>query len=167
MEAFGSSCISGNSKHNSAMAFFKDTSSFFFYATIVANLRYLLCTWSHSYRSSTFSSFNSCSLSLNSSSICVWRVLKVFEGSTMRSSCTAPSCSLSCSPGRHSLIGSIEMMRCRCPCGSITALYTSVGITTCGTWLTRLFSSMSCASIIFFIASCVVVNVVIGSVILS
>ena len=59
------------------------------------------------------------------------------------------------------------MKRCRCPCGSITTLCTGVGIATCNMWLTRLFSSMSCTSIVFFITSCAVVNVVIGSVTLS
>ena len=85
----------------------------------------------------------------------------------VRSSCAAPFCSRSCSTGRHMLIGVIEMKRCQCPCGSITVLCTGVGIATCGAWLTRLFSSVSCASIVFFIASCNVMNVVIGSVILS
>ena len=42
-----------------------------------------------------------------------------------------------------------------------------VGIATCGAWLTKVFSSVSCASIIFFSASYMDVNVVISSDILS
>lgn len=46
-------------------------------------------------------------------------------------------------------------------------LCTRVGIATCGAWLTRVFSLVSCASIVFFSASYTDVNVVIGSDILS
>lgn len=59
------------------------------------------------------------------------------------------------------------MNQCRVPTRSITALYTMDGVAICGMQLTNVLSSMSCASIICFNTSCVDVNVVIDSDILS
>ena len=163
----GSSCMSGSSEHNSTMALFKLTSSCFHCTTIVAALRYFLSTWSHSYLSATFSILTSCSLSLNSSAICTWRVLIISEGNVAKSSCAAPSCSPSCALGWHMLIGVTEMNQCQVPTGSITMLYVVVGVATYGAWLTNVFNSVSCVLIICFSASCVDANVVIGSDMLS
>lgn len=51
---------------------------------------------------------------------------------------------------------------CRFPFGSITVLCTVDGVATCGAWLTSVFNSMSCVSIVCLSASCAVVIAVIG-----
>ena len=65
------------------------------------------------------------------------------------------------------LIGVTEMNRCQVPTGSITTLCNVDGVAIYGVWITSVFSSVRCASIICLSASCTDVNVVIGSDILS
>ena len=126
-------------------------------------LRYLLYVLSLSFLSATFSALTNYSLSLNSSVICACRVLNVSEGSAAKSSCATPSYSHSYALGWHMLIGVTVMNLCRFPFVSITALCTVDGVATCGAWLTNVFSSVSCVSIVCLSASYVVVIVVIDS----
>ena len=167
MKASSSSCMPGSSKHNSTIALFRLTSSCFRCVATAAVLGYLFSALSHSCVSAAFSTLASYSLSLNSSTICACRILNTSEGIAAKSNCTAPSYSPSCALGWHMLIGVLEMNRCSVPFGFITTLCILDGVATCGAWLTNVFSSMSCASIVYFSASYVVVIVVISSDILS
>ena len=94
-------------------------------------------------------------------------VLSVSEGSTTKFSCMASSYSPSCAVGCHMLIGVIVTNLCRFPFGSMTVLGAVDGVATFGAWLTRVFSSVICVSIVCLSTSYAIVIVVIGADIVS
>jgi len=60
------------------------------------------------------------------------------------------------------LIGVTVMNLCQFPSRSITVLGAVDGVATCGAWLTSVFSSVICVSIVYLSASCAVVIAVIS-----
>ena len=167
MEASGSNYRSRSSEHNSTTTLLRLTSSCFCCTDTIAILQSLFSALSHSFLSTTFSALTRFSLSLNSSAMCPYRVLNVSEGSAAKSSYVAPPCSSSCALGLHMLIDVMMMNQFWVPSRSITMLYTVDGVATCGAWLTKVYNSMSCASIVCFSTSRIDVNAVMGSNILS
>ena len=117
--------------------------------------------------SATFSARTKCSLSLNFSVIYAYRALNVSKGNVAKSSCVTPCCSPSYALGYHMLIGVTVTNLCQFPSGSIIVLGVVDGVATYGAWLTSVFSSINCVSIVYLSASCASVIAVIGCDIVS
>ena len=65
------------------------------------------------------------------------------------------------------LIGVTLINLCRFPSRYMAALAAIDGVAACGAWLTKVFSSVICVSIVFLSASCTIVIAVIDAEIVS